>query len=135
MEDINTIALSGNLVKDSDVKTFEKSSLLNFTIACNRSKKNGDNWESTPVFVDVKYWSSGASKMAEYLKKGVSVFVSGAFDCDRYKDKDTGANVTRYYVAANNIRWNIRGEKSSDSNFENNPVSDNNCDFPSDIPF
>lgn len=132
MEDINTIALSGNIVKDSEVRTFENSSLLNFTIACNRSKKNGDKWENSPIFIDVKYWSSGASKMAEYLKKGVSVFVSGALDLDSYKDKKTETKVTKYYITANNIRWNIRDEKSFAVKSEGDSVSTNNCDFPED---
>ena len=56
MTDINRVILVGRLVKDAELKfTSASTPVTRFSVAVNRSRKNGDQWEEVALSGDVVY--------------------------------------------------------------------------------
>lgn len=81
---INSVVLVGNLVRDVEVKSFTTGSVLNFTIAQTKRKKQGEQWIDDPQFFDVKYFSK-TGEVAKFLLKGKSVAVQGELDQETWE--------------------------------------------------
>jgi len=57
MADLNRVTLIGRLTRDSELKSLASGqSVCKFSIAVNRLRKNGDQWEDEPNFFDVTLW-------------------------------------------------------------------------------
>lgn len=130
MEDLNAFCFSGNLVKDSEVKNFNSSAVLNFTVACNRSKKVEGEWVEVPSFFDVTYWTKGAEKMAAYLKKGTSVAVQGRIEQQSWTDKD-GNKHSKLVVIADTVKWSVKREGGQTPAQASAKIDDSG--FPEDV--
>lgn len=127
-QDINSCVIVGRLTKDTELKTFDSGyGVLNFTIATNRSYKKGEEWVEEASFIDCKYFSKGASKLSEYMKKGVQVAVDGYVVQETW-EKD-GQKRSRLVVQADNIQ--LLGNKPSN----NSLAPSSNDGFPEDCPF
>lgn len=127
-QDINSCVIVGCLTKDTELKTFDSGyGVLNFTIATNRSYKKGEEWVEEASFIDCKYFSKGASKLSEYMKKGVRVAVDGSVVQETW-EKD-GQKRSRLVVQAENIQ--LLGNKQSNSS----SAPSSNDEFPEDCPF
>jgi len=71
---MNVLTITGNLGKDSEVKSFGQSTVCNFTVA----NKVGLGDKEQTIWFDCALWGKQAeSKLPEYLKKGQQVAVSG----------------------------------------------------------
>lgn len=113
MQDTNSVTLVGRLTKDGEVKTFDNGgSIINFSIAVNRSVKKGDKWEDEASYIDVRY-STKSVKISEFLKKGTQVAVDGFLKQERWQNKE-GVNNSKIVVVAGNIQ--LLGSKSGSSN-------------------
>lgn len=102
MTNINSVVVTGNLVKDAELKTVGQSKVINFTIAVNESVKNGDNWEDRANFFDCSFFGKLAEKLAPYFVKGKKVMVQGILHQDRWKDSN-GNNKQRIIIRANSV--------------------------------
>jgi single-strand DNA-binding protein len=73
------ITAVGNLVKDPEVKTFEKGALTKLRIACTDRMSDGNGgWKDGDTnFYDVAVWKSLGEYAASTLKKGDKVIVQG----------------------------------------------------------
>jgi single-strand DNA-binding protein len=74
-----TITATGNLTSDGELR-FTATGVAIYTtgLACNRSKKNGESWETThTTFLSIKLWEADAETAAEHLRKGDRVIVTG----------------------------------------------------------
>jgi len=82
---MNVLTITGNLGKDSEVKSFGQSTVCNFTVA----NKVGFGDKEQTIWFDCALWGKQAeSKLPEYLKKGQQVAVSGelsTFEADNGK--------------------------------------------------
>ena len=85
MKDLNSLNISGRLVKDCEVKSLDKYNLLTFTIASNYAVKRSDGWGDDVNFVDVKYFANAKSPINEWLLKGVKVVVTGEIRQERWE--------------------------------------------------
>ena len=110
-------------------KTPQGKSVVAFSIACNRSYKNGNGeWVDAPVsFLNVVAWEAQAEFVCKYFQKGSLIVVDGRLQSRSYQDK-TGANRTAVEVVANNI--NFAGPKSSNPA----PMGDNGYAAPMAAP-
>lgn len=143
MSSLNQCNFIGNLGKDPEIRyTPEGSAVTSFSIACSESwkdKKTGQKVDKTE-WVNVVAFGKLAEIMAEYLKKGSKVFVSGKFQTDKY-EKD---GVTKYSTKINARDMVMLGEKQSGGqqsesqqsgpSQEDAPQMSSN-DFSDDIPF
>ena len=101
--DINHVVLVGRLTKDAELKTIASGqAVCKFSIAVNRSKKNGEQWEDEPNFFDVVLWGRRGEALHQYLNKGKLVGVDGELRQDRWQQE--GQNRSKVEIVANNIQ-------------------------------
>jgi single-strand DNA-binding protein len=100
---MNSVKLAGRLGKDPEVKQFENSKLLSFSLATeeNYRKSDGEPASRTEWHI-VKAWGKLAEKMESVLKKGTFVSLEGRLTTNSYTDK---AGVKKYSteIIANTI--------------------------------
>ena len=106
----NVIALSGNIVFPPELKeTASGFSVLKFRIAVNKSKKNeAGEWVDEAIFIDCKVLGNRARALAQYLEKGMKVFVAGTLDIDEWTGRD-GTKKRDAYVIATSVDWDAKG--------------------------
>lgn len=78
--------LTGNIGRDPDFTTTQSGQMVSkFSLAVRQAKKDA------PAFwVKVEVWGKQAEYVANYLKKGASVCVTGQVGEDQWNDKNTG---------------------------------------------
>jgi len=101
--DINHVVLVGRLTRDAELKSIASGqAVCKFSIAVNRSKKNGEQWEDEPNFFDVVLWGRRGESLHQYLNKGKMVAVDGELRQDRWQQD--GQNRSKVEIVANNIQ-------------------------------
>ena len=78
---LNHVALTGNLTRDPELRVTSGSGtpVLNFGVAVNdrhRNQQTGE-WEDRPNFIDCALFGNRANAMAQMLRKGSKVAISG----------------------------------------------------------
>jgi len=105
---MNRVCLAGRLTRDPDVKAMASGKMVaNFTIAVDRRFKNKDGQKETD-FIPIVVWGKPAEFVAEYVKKGSLVSLSGRLQVRSY-DKD-GAKRYISEVVADEVN-SIGGKK------------------------
>lgn len=101
---MNNVTLIGRLTKDAELFKIENSKrgMLKFILAVDKNfmTRNG---EKQADFISVTYFSGGAEKLRQYLKKGRLLGVNGKITTRSYTKGDT----RRYYtnVEADTIQF------------------------------
>lgn len=91
---MNKVVLVGRITKDPELrKTPNGASVVNFSIAVNRTFTNGDG-EREADFVNCVCWGKPAENMSIYVSKGALLGVDGRIQTRNYED----ANNQRVYV-------------------------------------
>ena len=119
---INQVAVSGRLTQDPESRITESGKLrVTFNVAANFNyrDKQGE-WQQDTTFVPVVIWDKLAEIMAEKLKKGSAVFLTGRLRSGTFKTSN--GNRTILEVVARNIQF--LDKKPNDS--ELTPEEDNN---------
>ncbi len=131
--DINQVILIGRLTKNAELKfTNSGTPVTRLSLAVNRRKKSGDNWEDEVNFFDVILWGKIAERLTEYLKKGKQIGVTGELRQNRWEQD--GNKRSRVEIVADNIQ--LLGGKSQESNQSQSDGNDSSEEFDnSDIPF
>ena len=86
----NTVSITGNLTADP-VCRFTKTgtAVTEFTLADTPRKKVGDDWvDGTTLFVKCTVWRQQAENVAESLRKGDLVSVTGKLAQENWEAKD-----------------------------------------------
>jgi single-strand DNA-binding protein len=105
MNQLNSILLEGNLVKDPQVKETPKGTpVCEFAVASNRYYKQGDDTEREVSFFDVETWSLLAQKCGGTLKKGRGVRVVGRLKQDRWTGTD-GKAYAKIKIVADHVEF------------------------------
>ena len=113
MADINSVVIVGRLTRDAEIKyTAGGQAVCKFSLAVNRRRKNGDQWEDEANFFDVVLWGRQGEALNQYLVKGKSVGVEGELRQDRWQQD--GQNRSKVEIVANNIQL-LGGSPSSGS--------------------
>ena len=103
MADINHVVLIGRLTRDAELKyTTNGQAVCKFSIAVNRRRKNGDQWEDEANYFDIVLWGRQGESLNQYLLKGKSVGVDGELRQDRWQQD--GQNRSKVEIVANNIQ-------------------------------
>lgn len=88
MADINTIALSGRLTKDPELReTTSGKQVCSFTVACNRIKRR-DQEEAEADFIQCVAWEQSADYLSRYGHKGDRILLSGKIQTRHYDGSD-----------------------------------------------
>ena len=103
MADINHVVLVGRLTRDAELKyTASGQAVCKFSVAINRRRKNGDQWEDEANYFDIVLWGRQGEALNQYLLKGKSVGVEGELRQDRWQQD--GQNRSKVEIVANNIQ-------------------------------
>jgi single-strand DNA-binding protein len=150
MVDLNHVVLIGRLTREAELKyTSSGQAVCKFSIAVNRRKKNGDQWEDEANFFDIVIWGRQGESLHPYLVKGKMVGVDGELRQDRWQQD--GQNRSKVEIVANFLQL-LGGGPSSDrqsnqsasreSSYNESPReessysgSSKNDGFADDIPF
>ena len=122
MNNINSIMLEGNLVRDPEHnETQMGSSVCNFSLAVNRTYKDSKGEKVDEVsFFDIETWGDLAEKLKkENVKKGRGIRVVGRLKQERWKDAD-GKSHSKIFVVAEQIelKQQIRKAPAKDTDYE-----------------
>ena len=118
MADINHVVLVGRLTRDAELKyTAGGQAVCKFSVAVNRRKKNGDQWEDEANYFDVVLWGRQGESLNQYLVKGKSVGVEGELRQDRWQQD--GQNRSKVEIVANNIQL-LGGSQGGTGSFGGN---------------
>lgn len=113
---INTVNITGNLVRDPEVKmTKSNTPFMEITVAVNERKNNGNgDWEDYPNYIDCTLYGSRAEAVARYISKGSKVSINGKLHQDRW-EKD-GQKRTKLRVVISDIEFmsKTKTEQKSD---------------------
>ncbi len=102
-EDINSVTIVGRLTRDAELKyTNGGSAVTKFSLAVNRSRKDGDQWVEEASFFDVSLWGRRGESLNQYLQRGTRIAVTGELRQDRWEQD--GQSRSRVFIHANNIQ-------------------------------
>lgn len=103
VSDLNCVILIGNLTRDAEMSFMNTgNAVVNFSIAINRSKKDGDQWVSEANYFDVAYFGKPAEAVKPYLTKGKKIAVQGSLKQDRW-EKD-GQKFSKVRIIADSVQ-------------------------------
>ena len=115
MNNLNSILIEGNLVRDPELAyTAKGTAVCKFTVGCNRSYKQDDEFQKEVSFFDVSAWTRLAEVCGEYLKKGRGVRVVGRLKQDRWTDAD-GKTHSRVHIVAEHVEFKPQLKKEGDA--------------------
>jgi single-strand DNA-binding protein len=126
MADVNHVVLIGRLTRDAELKyTAGGQAVCKFSIAVNRRKKNGDQWEDEANFFGIVLWGKQGESLQSYLVKGKMIGVDGELRQDRWQQN--GQNRSKVEVLANYIQLlgGNNGNDNSHSDHDNSRNFDN----------
>lgn len=88
----NKVILMGNLTRDVEMRTTPSGqSVANFSLAVSRSWKGQDGQQQEQTsFINCVAWGKAGEIIAQYVKKGDPLLVSGRLDQRSWDDKDSG---------------------------------------------
>jgi single-strand DNA-binding protein len=107
----NEVKLGGRVTADPTIKvTASGTNIVNFSLAVNRPKKDGE--DTGTDFFDCVVFGVSAENFGKYVKKGTSVFLNGEVRIDPYTDKDGNKRISvKIYVN----RWYMMESKNEAS--------------------
>ena len=144
MTDLNKVFIIGRLVRDAELKyTSSGQAVCKFSIAVNRRKKNGDQWEDEANYFDIVVWGRQGESLHPYLLKGKMIGVDGELRQDRWQQE--GQNRSKVEIVASNLQLlgssqgdksNFRGAAGGEASSEEQSYTSSKDDgFTDDIPF
>lgn len=122
MRDINVVTITGNMVKDLELRTYQSgASTARGVVAVNNRRKIDGQWQDSPSFIDIAVFGTRAETYAKYLKKGVQVTIMGNLLQERWNDKDGGSH-SRLSVNVQDVRMASRPKEPQ----SNTPATQSN---------
>jgi len=105
MNNLNSVILEGNLVRDPDANLTPKGTpVCKFSVASNRYFKQDGVRQNEVSYFDVEVWSKVAEACEKHLKKGRGVRVVGRLKQDRWID-ETGSSHTKIKVVGEHVEF------------------------------
>jgi single-strand DNA-binding protein len=126
MNNLNSILIEGNMVKDPLFRTTARgTSLCTFTLAANRYFKQESGLEKEVSFFDIETWSKLADNCKTLGRKGRGIRVVGRLKQNRWNDNE-GKPHSRITIIAEHIEFRPdmkHGENSVTELSENGTVT------------
>ena len=100
MRGFSKAIVAGNVTRDPEMRTTPSGAqVCSFTIAVNRVyRDSGGNQQDQTSFIDCVAWGKSAEIIAQYVKKGSGLLVSGRLDQRSWEDKTTGQKRSRVEI-------------------------------------
>jgi single-strand DNA-binding protein len=118
MNNLNSILVEGNLVKDPELAyTTKGTAVCKFSVACNRFFKQEEEMQKEVSYFDVSTWARLAEVCGEYLKKGRGVRVVGRLRQDKWTDPE-GKPRSRIEIVAEHVEFKPQFKNKDDDGKE-----------------
>lgn len=104
--DLNKVMLIGNLTADPQLRTIPSGqSVASFSIATNRRWKDQNTGElkEDAQFHNIVAWRKLGEICAQYMKKGMKVYIEGRLQTRSWDDQQTGQKKYRTEILAENM--------------------------------
>lgn len=128
----NKVLIAGNLTRDPEMRyTSKGTAICKIGMAVNRVWKNeaGEKKEEV-TFVDVDCFGRTAENIAQYFRKGASIFIEGRLKLDSWEDKQTGARKQKLGVIADSFQF-VGGKREAAPSA---PAAPRSKIDPADVP-
>src|SRR5512138_2486102 len=103
MTDLNIVLIIGRLTRDAELKyTQGGTAVSKFGVACNKRRKDGDQWKDEASFFDVVLWGKSAEGLNQYLTKGKQVAIEGELNQNRWTQD--GQNRSKVEIVARAVQ-------------------------------
>ena len=97
----NTFAVTGFVGKDAEIRQFTNASVARFSLAINRTEKNGEENNRTSAFMNIEAWRKNENPSSfDRLTKGAMITVEGYFKPEEWTSED-GVKHNRVVLVAN----------------------------------
>ena len=129
MNNLNTILIEGNLVRDPEFKKSPTgTAICKFSIATMRSYKSGEGFEKETSFFDIETWAKLAEACREKGKKARSCRVVGRLKQDRWTDTD-GKTRSKVVIVAEHVEFKAEFKKEGIGDTGNSAPADEDIAF------
>lgn len=89
MSNVNTVAISGNLTRDPELKHLPSgTACVELGVAVNKSKKVEEEWVDETSFFDVSFYGNFAELIDRKFNKGDAVSIQGELKQDRWVNQE-----------------------------------------------
>lgn len=96
---VNVVNLAGRAGRDTEVKYFESGkSVSKVSIAVDNGRRDSTSWWN------IEGWDKTAEVMANYVRKGSLVGVTGRLKLEKWQDRNSGADRTSPALAIDQLR-------------------------------
>ncbi|MDR3123556.1 MAG: single-stranded DNA-binding protein [Treponema sp.] len=113
MNNLNSIIIEGNMVRDPLLRTTARgTALCTFTIASNRYYRQDSVLESEVSYFDVESWSKLAEQCSDMGHKGRGVKVVGRLRQNRWNDPD-GKFRSKVSIVAEHVEFRPEFRRSA----------------------
>jgi single-strand DNA-binding protein len=86
---INRVVMVGRLTRDVEVRSLPSGrSVASLRIACNSSRKDGDQTTERPNYFDVTVYGAPADSVARYTGKGSRVGIDGRLEWREWENSE-----------------------------------------------
>ena len=97
----NNFAVTGFVGKDAEIRQFTNASVARFSLAINRTEKNGEENNRTSAFMNIEAWRKNENLSSfDRLTKGAMITVEGYFKPEEWTSED-GVKHNRVVLVAN----------------------------------
>ena len=101
--DLNMVALIGRLTRDADMKfTNGGMAILSFSLAVNKRKKVGEQWEDEAQFFDCTFFGKGAESIEAWMTQGKQVGIQGELKQNRWEQD--GQSRSKVVIIASSVQ-------------------------------
>ena len=119
MNNLNSILIEGNLVRDPEYKTTSRgTSVTTFQIVSNRYYKQDSGMEKEVGFFNVESWGKLAESVGKQGRKGRGTRVLGRLKQERWQDRE-GKAQSKVVIVAEHVEFRPDLKKASSSTEEN----------------
>ena len=141
MNNLNSILVEGNLVRDAELtQTPKGTAVCNFTIATNRYHKVDQGYDKEVSFFNVTTWARLAEVCSSKGVKGRGVRVVGRLKQDRWVDSD-GKSRSKVFIVAEHVEFRPEFKKKDSTEetqeempeYEDSDIGDDNGESEGDI--
>ena len=131
---LNHITIHGRLTAEPELKQTQSGvSVCNFTVAVDRSYKNGE--EKQTDFFTVVCWRGLADMVSKYFAKGKEIIVSGEMQSRKWQDNE-GNNRISWEIMANGVDFcGSKSDNGGNSATTNSAPKMEKIDPSDDLPF
>jgi single-strand DNA-binding protein len=111
--DLNTVILIGRMTRDPEFKTVGQTSLVNFSLANNRSYMDNGTRKDIVNYFDCTIWGKLADILKQYGGKGKQIMVEGRLEQSTWDGPD-GKKLSKIRIRVENFQL-LGGKSNSDS--------------------